>query len=85
MKTDEELYRSWLQHRRDRRPDSDLSDRIMASVSKTEMTRRVSRLLALVMWIDRSGIRRLTACLVALAVGSLPFVYLAYISKAFVF
>jgi hypothetical protein len=84
MKSHDELYQQWLEQRRKTRPDAELTDRVMSAVARAESSRPASRLVLLLMWIDRSRARRFAACAGALAAGSAPFIYLAYISRAFV-
>ena len=85
MKSKDELYQHWLKQRRSERPDPELSDRVMAAVSGADISQPASRVVLVLMWVERSRLRRLSACVGALMVGSMPFIYLAYISQAFVF
>ena len=81
----DKLYQRWLEQRRGERPVPELTDRVMAAVTRTDIGRPATRLVLALIWIDRSRARRLAACVGALLLGSMPFVYLAYISQAFVF
>ena len=85
MKSDDQRYQHWLEHRRSTRSDPNLTDRVMASITRTSVGRPASRGVLLLMWMDRSRLRRFAACIGALLVGSVPFVYLAYISQVFIF
>ena len=80
----DDLYQRWIVRRRGDRPTPEFSDRVMTAVTRIEAGRRASRLVSVLLWIDHTRSRRLAACAAALLIGSLPFVYLAHISKAFV-
>ena len=84
MKPHDELYQLWLEQRRSEHPTPDLADRVMNAIAEAEAGRRASRLVLLLLWVDRTRTRRLAVCAAALLIGSLPFLYLAHISKAFV-
>ena len=84
MKSKDELYQHWLKQRRSERPDPELSDRVMAAVTQVDISQPGSRLVLVLMWIECSRLRRLSACVGALLVGSMPFIYLAYISQVFI-
>ncbi len=85
MNSDDELYRDWLALRRAERPGPELTDRVMESVASADIHESVSRRMHLLTWIDRSRARRRAACFGALAVGSVPFIYFAYVSQLFAF
>ena len=57
----------------------------MAAVKRADINQPESRLMLVLMWVERSRLRRVAACVGALLVGSTPFVYVAYVLKAFVF
>jgi hypothetical protein len=81
----EQDYEEWLEDRRSVRPSSDLADRIMGVVITRETTRRISLLIRVGLWIERSRLTRYAACAVALLVGSTPFLFLAHVAQLIVF
>ncbi len=85
MTSDDELYQHWLEQQRGQRPGPELTDRIMAVATQADIIQPTTWLVLVLMWIERSRLRRFAACAGALLAGSTPFVYLAYISRAFVF
>ncbi len=85
MISNDELYQRWLDQRRGEQPRGDLTDRVMAAVTQADVGQSTSRLAIALTWIDRSRPRRLAACTGALLVGSMPFLYVAYMAQAFIF
>ena len=79
----DESYQSWVARRRGEQPGGGLTDRVMRAVFEVEQRRAASRMARIAHWIDRSRTRRRLACSAALLVGSLPLVYLTYISQVF--
>ena len=85
MTSDDQLYQQWLEQQRGQHPSPELTDQIMAVVTQVDISQPTSRLVLVLMWIERSRLRRFAACAGALLAGSPPFVYLAYFSRAFGF
>jgi len=83
--TDDDIYQQWLARRHSDTVDAGLTDRVMEAIAQSAWVRVTSRRLRLLTWIERSRMRCAAACGGALLVGSLPFVYLAYICQALVF
>ena len=77
----DQLYEKWLAERRDVSPPATLADQIMSQVSELERQRRDIWWLRLVWRIERSRAARWAVCGGALAVGCLPFVFLAHVAK----
>jgi hypothetical protein len=70
-------YEKWLAERREVSPPAALADRIMSQVAELECQRRDIWRLRLIQRIERSRAIRWAVCGAALAVGCLPFVFLA--------
>jgi hypothetical protein len=70
-------YEQWLAERRDVVPPVALADQIMSRVEKMERHRRDIWWLRLILHIEQSRAARWAVCGGALAVGCLPFVFLA--------
>ena len=79
---DDSMYDEWIANRRATEPAHDLTDRVMSSVEeRVERKRRVR----LADRMNDSSLARLAACLAALLVGSLPFLFVAYVAQSLVF
>lgn len=74
-------YEQWLAERRDARPPATMADQIMSQVATMERQRREIWWLCLVWQIERSRAARWALCGGALAVGCLPFVFLAHAAQ----
>jgi hypothetical protein len=74
-------YEQWLAERREISVPTTLADQIMSQVSELERQRRDIWWLRLVWRIERSRAARCAVCGGALAVGCLPFVFLAHVAK----
>ena len=74
-------YEQWLAERRDVVPPVALADQIMSRVEKMERHRRDIWWLRLIWRIERSRAARWAVCGGALAIGCLPFVFLAHVAK----
>ena len=70
-------YDKWLAERRDVSPPAILTDQIMSQVADLERQRRDVWWLRMVQLIEQSRAARWAVCGGALAVGCLPFVFLA--------
>ena len=70
-------YEKWLAERRDVSPPATLADQIMSQVANMERLRRDIWWLRLVQRIEHSRAARWAVCGGALAIGCLPFVFLA--------
>ena len=81
----EQDYEKWMEDRRSVRPSSDLAERIMGAVSDRRAAGRISLLIKVGLWIERSRLTRYAACAVALLVGSTPFLFLAHVAQLIVF
>lgn len=74
-------YEQWLAKRRDVSPPATLADQIMSQVAELERQRRGILWLRLVQRIERSRAARWAVCSGALAIGCLPFVFLARVAQ----
>ena len=70
-------YEKWLAERRDVSPPATLADQIMSQVAELERQRRALWWLRVVQTVERSRAARWAVCGGALAIGCLPFVFLA--------
>ncbi len=77
----ENLYDEWLAKCRETLPPATLADRIMCQVATMEQQRRSLWWLRVVQRIERSRAARWAVCGGALAVGCLPFVFLAHVAQ----
>ncbi len=80
---DEPMYDEWIANRRAAEPSRELTDRVMAAVEEREVQRK--RYVRLADRINESRPARWAACLAALLVGSLPFLFVAYVAELLVF
>jgi hypothetical protein len=78
-------YEEWLAEMRDVSPPATLADQIMSQVAQLERQRRDIWWLGLVQRIERSRAARWAVCGGALAVGCLPFVFLAHVAQLVTF
>jgi hypothetical protein len=78
-------YEQWLAKCRGVSPPADLADQIMSQVANIERQRRTCWRLRLVQAIERSRASRCAVCGGALAVGCLPFVFLAHVARLVAF
>jgi len=78
-------YEQWLTERRSVSPSPELSNQVMSRVVELEQQRQAVWWLRLVQQIEHSRACRWAVCSGALAIGALPFVFLAYVSKLFIF
>ena len=74
-------YGKWLAERREVSPPATLADQIMSQVAELERQRRDLWWLRLVQRIEQSRAARWAVCGGALAVGCLPFVFLARVAQ----
>ena len=70
-------YEKWLAERREVSPPAKMADQIMSQVAELERWRRDLWWVRLVQRIEQSRAARWAVCGGALAVGCLPFVFLA--------
>ena len=77
----ENPYDEWLAKCREASAPATLADRIMSQVENMEHQRRSLWWLRLVQRIERSRASRWAVCGGALAIGCLPFVFLAHIAQ----
>ncbi len=80
---DEPMYEEWIANRRAAKPSRELTDRVMALVEERGVQRR--RYVRLVDRMNESRPARLAACLAAMLVGSLPFLFVAVVAELIVF
>ena len=80
---DEPMYDEWIANRRAAEPSRELTDRVMAAVEERDVQRK--RYVRLADRINESRPARWAACLAALLVGSLPFLFVAYVAELLVF
>ena len=74
-------YEKWLAERRTVSPPSTLADQIMSQVAELERQRRDVLWLRMVQRIEQSRAARWAMCVGALAIGCLPFVFLARVAQ----
>jgi hypothetical protein len=74
-------YEKWLAERREVSPPATLADEIMSQVTELERRRRGLLWLRVVQRIEQSRAARWAVCGGALAVGCLPFVFLARVAQ----
>ena len=70
-------YEKWLAERREVSAPATLADQIMCQVTELERRRRTLWWLRMVQRIEQSRAARWAVCAGALAIGCLPFVFLA--------
>ena len=80
---DEPMYDEWIANRRAAEPSRELTDRVMAAVEQRVVQRK--RYVRLADRMNDSPPARWAACLAALLVGSLPFLFVAYVAQSRVF
>ena len=76
-------YDEWIASRRAVMVPDELTNRVMVAVEKRVLQRK--RYVRLADRINESQPARLTACLAALLVGCLPFLFVAYAAQSFAF
>ena len=74
-------YEQWLAERREVSPPATLADQIMSQVTELERLRRGLWWLRMVQRIEQSRAARWAVCVGALAIGCLPFVFLAHAAQ----
>jgi hypothetical protein len=77
----ENPYDEWLAKCREVSAPTDLADRIMSQVANMEHQRQSLLWLRLVQRIERSRASRWAVCGGALAVGCVPFAFLAHVAQ----
>ena len=80
---DEPMYDEWIANRRAAEPSRELTDRVMAAVEERGVQRK--RYVRFADRMNQSRPARWAACLAALLVGSLPFLFVAYVAELLVF
>lgn len=80
---DEPMYDEWIANRRAAEPSRELTDRVMAAVEERDVQRK--RYVRLADRMNESRPARWAACLASLLVGSLPFLFDAYVAQLLVF
>jgi hypothetical protein len=78
-------YEQWLAKRRNVSPPASLVDQIMSQVANLERRRRDIWWFFLIQRIEHSRVARWAVCGGALAVGGLPFFFLAYVAQLVAF
>lgn len=81
--SDDPIYAQWIERRRSATPSPDLADRVMAVLESEEGQPRLSVRLA--SRIDGSRLVRWAACVAALLLGCLPFLFVAIVAHSPVF
>ena len=81
----EKPYEQWLAERREISAPVTLADQIMSRVANMERQRRAIWWLRLIQRIEHSRPARWAVCGGALAIGGLPFVFLAYVAQLVTF
>ena len=77
----ENLYEQWLAEHRKVSSPATLADQIMSQVAELERQRRALWWLRVVQRIEQSRAARWAVCGGALAIGCLPFVFLARVAQ----
>ena len=80
---DEPMYDEWIANRRAAEPSRELTDRSMAAVEERDVQRK--RYVRLADRMNESRPARWAACLTALLIGTLPFLFVAYAAELLVF
>ena len=80
---DEPMYDEWIAHRRAAEPSRELTDRVMAALEERDVQRK--RYVRLADRMNESLPARWAACLAAMLVGSLPFLFVAYATEMLIF
>jgi hypothetical protein len=78
-------YEQWLAKCRNVSPPASLVDQIMSQVANLERQRGDVWWLRLIQRIEQSRAARWAVCGGALAIGGLPFVFLAYVAQIVTF
>ena len=78
-------YEQWLAERRSVSPPVELSNQVMCRIAEIEQQRQAVWWLSLVQRIEQSRASRWAVCSGALAIGVIPFIFLAYVSKFLIF
>ena len=78
-------YEQWLAKRRNVSPPAPLADQIMSRVADSQSQQQEIWWLLLIHWIEHSRAARWAVCGGALAVGGLPFFFLAYVAQFLTF
>ena len=81
----ENPYEQWLAKCREASPPVTLADRIISQVVNMEHQRRSVWWLRVVQQIERSRASRWAVCGGALAIGCLPFLFLAHVAQLVAF
>jgi len=74
-------YEQWLAKSRNVSPPASLVDQVMSQVANLERQRRAIWSLRLIQRIEHSRALRWAVCGGALAIGGLPYVFLAYVAQ----
>ncbi len=77
------MYDERIASRSAAEPSRELTDRVMAAVEEREVQRK--RYVGLADRVNESRPARWAACLAALLVGSLPFLFVAFVAELIVF
>lgn len=80
---DQSIYDEWVSSRRTADAPRGLTDRVMTALEQRVVHRKHGAPLA--DRINESRSARLAACLAALLVGCLPFLFVAYVAQSFAF
>ncbi len=80
---DEPMYDEWIANRRAAEPSRELTDRVMAAVEERDV--QLKCYVRLADRMNESRPARWAACLAASLVGSLPFLFVAYVAQFLVF
>lgn len=83
--TDPNPFEHWLAERREICPPSDLSAQVMDQIVELEGRRHQIWSLLLIQRIERSRTARWAVCGGALAIGGLPYLFLAHVAKFLTF
>jgi hypothetical protein len=76
------IYDQWIACRRAAEPSRDLTDRVMAAIEERDAQRK--HYVRLADRINESQPARWAACLAAMLVGSLPFLFVAHVAQMLV-
>lgn len=80
--SNDQMYHQWIASRRTAMPPRDLVDRVIVAIEKRDPP---SNYVHFVDGPNPSPLVRCAACFAALLVGSLPFLFVAYVAQSLVF
>ncbi len=88
---DDSMYDDWIARRKAAEQSAELTDRIMSTLEAREVSLastgrgKADRLAAFSVRVNESSSARIAACVAALLVGCVPFLFVAYVAQTLVF